>query len=75
MEDSVFVVGVLKEAGKVTAVSGQNSRTFDAPAGASAWKVAMCVGRQSFRLERSGQVVFSESSLRDVMDVCPCVYK
>jgi hypothetical protein len=72
MEDSVFVVALLKKAGKVTAVSGQNSRTFDAPVGASAWKVAMGVGKQSFRLERGGQVVFSETSLRDVMDVCPC---
>jgi hypothetical protein len=75
MEDYVFVVASLKEAGKVTAVSGQNSRTFDAPAGASAWKVAIGVGRQAFQLERGGQVVSSESSLQDVMDICPCGFR
>ncbi|KAF2473010.1 uncharacterized protein BDR25DRAFT_283669 [Lindgomyces ingoldianus] len=72
MEDAVFVVALLTEDGKVTAVSGKNSKTFDAPAGASAWKVDMGVGPQSFSLERGGQTVMSETSLREVKDQCPC---
>jgi hypothetical protein len=72
LQDAVFVVALLKEAGKVTAISGGNSKTFDAPAGASAWQVDMAVGAQSFSLERDGKVVMSEVSLRDVMNTCPC---
>ncbi|KAF2787918.1 glycoside hydrolase family 71 protein, partial [Melanomma pulvis-pyrius CBS 109.77] len=72
LQDAVFVVALLKEAGKVTAISGANSKTFDAPAGASAWQVDMSVGAQKFSLERDGKEVMSEVSLRDVMDTCPC---
>jgi len=39
LEDAVFVVALLKDAGSVTAVSGSNSKTFDAPAGASVGKL------------------------------------
>ncbi|KAF2742092.1 glycoside hydrolase family 71 protein [Sporormia fimetaria CBS 119925] len=72
LEDAVFVVAMLKQAGRVTATSGSNSRGFDAPAGISAWKVPMGVGKQTFKLERSGQQVLSVTSLRDVSNTCPC---
>ncbi|KAF2194284.1 glycoside hydrolase family 71 protein [Zopfia rhizophila CBS 207.26] len=71
-EDSVFVVALLKEDGKVTATSGSNTKSFDAKAGASAWKVDMAVGKQSFKLGRGGKEVISAISLRDVSDKCPC---
>ncbi|KAF2004700.1 glycoside hydrolase family 71 protein [Amniculicola lignicola CBS 123094] len=72
MEDAVFVVALLKEEGKVTVTSGTNTKTFDAPKGASAHKIDMGVGAQRFSLTRGGKTVMSESSLRDVMDTCPC---
>jgi hypothetical protein len=72
LEDAVFVVALLKEDGKVTASSGKNSQSFNAPAGISAWKVEMGTGKQTFSLERGGQDVMSETSLRDVSDTCPC---
>ena len=72
MEDSVFVVSLLKEAGTVTASSGNNTKSFEAPAGASAWKLDMGKGQQKFGLERAGQEVLSETSLREISDVCPC---
>ncbi|KAF2736730.1 putative alpha-1,3-glucanase/mutanase [Polyplosphaeria fusca] len=72
LQDAVFVVALLKEAGRVTAKSGTNSKTFDAPAGASIWQIDMGVGAQEFGLERANGTVMSETSLRDVMDTCPC---
>lgn len=72
MEDSVFVVSLLKTAGSVTATSGSNTQTFDAPAGAAAFSVKMGVGAQTFSLSRDGTEVMKETSLRDVMDTCPC---
>ncbi|KAF2205757.1 glycoside hydrolase family 71 protein [Delitschia confertaspora ATCC 74209] len=72
MEDSVFVVALLKSAGTVTVSSGSNTASFNAPAGASSWKVNMGVGQQKFSLVRGGQTVLSDTSLRDISDVCPC---
>ena len=72
MEDAVFVVALLKEAGQVTVNSGSNSKTFDAPAGASAYTVDIGVGVQKFGLVRGGQQVLSATSLRNIVDTCPC---
>lgn len=72
LEDEVFVVALLKEAAKIRVVSGGNEKMFDAPAGASAWSTDMGVGQQKFSLERGEQEVLSETSLRDIVDVCPC---
>jgi hypothetical protein len=72
LEDALFVVALLTEAGKVSVSSGSNSQTFEAPAGASAWSVEMGVGQQKFSLEKGGQTVLSATSLKDVVDVCPC---
>ncbi|KAH7128222.1 alpha-1,3-glucanase/mutanase [Dendryphion nanum] len=72
MSDAVFVVALLKEGGKVTVGSGKNTKTFEAPAGASAWQVEMGVGKQTFVLQRGGKQILGETSLRDVTDTCPC---
>jgi len=71
-EDSVFVVSLLKEAGTVSVSSGDNTKSFEAPAGASAWKLDMGVGKQKFELNRGGQAVLEATSLRDISGDCPC---
>ncbi|KAL4900408.1 glycosyl hydrolase family 71-domain-containing protein [Aspergillus multicolor] len=72
MEDAVFVVTTLTEPATVTVNSGGNVEVFDAPAGASAFKVPMGVGSQAFSLSRNGQVFQSDISLLPIIDGCPC---
>jgi hypothetical protein len=72
MQDSVFVVTMLTEAGELTVTSGDNTQTMDAAAGANAFAVDMGLGKQSFSLSRGGSEVFSGDSLMDITDVCPC---
>ena len=70
--DAVFVVALLAKPGSIVINSGSNSKSFDAPAGASSWSIAMGVGKQAFALERDGQNVLSGSSLKDVSNQCIC---
>ncbi|KAK3349500.1 glycoside hydrolase family 71 protein [Lasiosphaeria hispida] len=73
VEDVVFVVSLLKTAGQVTVISGSKSPvTYNAPAGAYAYKVPMGVGKQAFYISRGGSTVVSGTSLRDVTNTCPC---
>jgi hypothetical protein len=72
MTDEVFVVALLKTAGTVTVTSGSNSKTFEAPVGASLFKVTMGVGAQKFSLKHGATEVFSATSERDIVDTCPC---
>ena len=73
MEDSVFVVALLKSPGVVTIASGSNKpQSFNAPAGASSWQVGMGTGKQSFSLTRNGQTVLGGDSLRDIASDCVC---
>ena len=73
MEDSVFVVALLKSPGTITVTSGGNKpQPFNAPAGASSWQVGMGIGKQSFSLTRNGQTVLSGESLKDIMSDCVC---
>lgn len=72
MRDAVFVVSLLTSSGTVTVTSGQNSQTFDAPAGASAFQVRMETGKQTFSLRRNSQVVMSSTSLKDISETCIC---
>ena len=72
MEDSVFVVALLKSAGTVYVQSGGNEQTFPANAGANAFQVPMGTGRQSFSLTRNGQVILDGDSLKDVSSDCIC---
>jgi hypothetical protein len=70
--DEVFVVALLKTAGTVTVTSGSNTKSFEAPAGASLLKVPMSVGTQRFSLKHGGTEAFSAISERDIVDTCPC---
>jgi len=72
VEDSVFVIALLKSAGTVSVTSGGNSQTFNANAGANAFQVPMGTGKQSFSLTRSGQTVLSGDSLKDISSDCIC---
>ncbi|KAH8759912.1 putative alpha 1,3-glucanase, GH71 family [Diaporthe sp. PMI_573] len=72
LADAVFVVSMLKTAGTVRVVSGNNSQSFNAPAGISAYQLDMQIGKQQFSLERNGQTVMSSVSLKDISNVCPC---
>ncbi|ESZ91880.1 putative alpha-1,3-glucanase/mutanase [Sclerotinia borealis F-4128] len=72
MQDSVFVVAMLKAPGIVTVMSGNNVQQFNAPAGASAYQVDMQVGKQQFFLQRGTQILLQAVSLHDVADVCIC---
>ena len=71
-QDSVFLVSLLTAPGTVAVSSGANSKTFDAPAGASVFEVSMAVGKQTFELTRDSKTVLSGTSLKDVSDVCIC---
>lgn len=72
MQDAVFIVALLTSAGKVTVTSGSNTQVFNAAAGASAFQVPMAVGSQKFTLTRNGTTILSDTSLRDISNVCPC---
>ena len=52
--------------------SGDQSQSFQAPAGASAYSVPMGVGQQSFSVTRNGQTVLSGTSLKNIVDTCIC---
>ncbi|KAJ4364473.1 hypothetical protein N0V83_009067 [Neocucurbitaria cava] len=72
MTDEVFVVALLQTAGTVVATSGTNTQEFDAPAGASLYKLPLAVGTQKFTLKRGTTEVMSDTSLRDIVDTCAC---
>ncbi|KAH8750767.1 alpha-1,3-glucanase [Diaporthe sp. PMI_573] len=72
MQDSVFVVSLLKSAGSIDVTSGNNTKTFNAPAGASSFKLDMGIGQQKFSLTRDSKQVFSGTSRRNITDTCPC---
>lgn len=72
MQDSVFLVSLLKSPGSIEVTSGKNTQRFEAPAGASSFKLDMGVGQQKFSLTRNSQQVFSGISRRDITDACPC---
>ncbi|TGJ66007.1 hypothetical protein EYR41_009936 [Orbilia oligospora] len=72
MEDSVFVVSLLKSPATLIINSGNNQKVFNAPAGTSSYTVPMGVGAQSFLLARNNQVVFAGTSSKDIIDTCVC---
>lgn len=72
MDDVVYVVTLLKEAGQITIRSGGNTRTQSVPAGAKILTVPAGVGEQTFQLTRGSQVVLQGKSLMDISNVCPC---
>lgn len=72
MEDSVFVVSLLTSPATVKVTSGENSKSFEAPAGAASFKVDMGAGKQQFSVVRDGQEVLSGTSRKDIIDGCVC---
>ncbi|OJJ35577.1 hypothetical protein ASPWEDRAFT_109940 [Aspergillus wentii DTO 134E9] len=72
MKDEVFVVSLLNSSATVQVSSGDKTRKFHAPAGAKAFSLPMGVGKQKFSLIRNGKPVISDTSLKDVVDTCPC---
>lgn len=72
MSDEVFVVSLLKSPARVTVQSGDQSAIFDAPAGISAHRAPMGVGKQQFAVSRNGQEILAGTSLKDVVDSCIC---
>ncbi|KAK5942999.1 hypothetical protein PMZ80_004004 [Knufia obscura] len=68
--DDVFVVALLTSPGTVTISSGDNSKSFDVPAGATLLRVAMGIGSQKFSLGRGGQSVLSGTSAKDILNSC-----
>lgn len=72
LEDEVFVVSLLTSAATVEVQSGNNTQTFSAEAGASAFAVSMGVGKQAFSVTRNGQSILSGTSLKDIVDTCIC---
>lgn len=74
VSDSVFVVALLKSAGTLQVTSGPNTQTFNAPAGASNFSIAMGTGQQKFALTRNGAAVsgMSGTSLKDIINGCVC---
>lgn len=72
MKDEVFVVSLLKSAALIQVQSGDQSRSIQAPAGVSAHRVPMGVGKQKFAVTRDGKVVLAGISLKDISDSCMC---
>ncbi|KAL1966632.1 hypothetical protein VTN77DRAFT_4043 [Rasamsonia byssochlamydoides] len=72
MADEVFVVSLLTQPATIEATSGNQSKTFSAQAGASAFSLPMGIGKQSFSVTRNGQTVLSGTSLKDIVDTCIC---
>ncbi|KAF4871697.1 Mutanase [Colletotrichum siamense] len=72
MQDKVFVVTLLKEAGSVSINVGGTSVTVQAPAGAAKFSVDMKPGAISFSLARGGSTVLSGTAGMQILDHCPC---
>ncbi|KAB8071248.1 glycosyl hydrolase family 71-domain-containing protein [Aspergillus leporis] len=72
MEDSVFVVSLLKSPAKIQVASGNNQQTFEAKAGAQSFKIPMGIGKQSFSVVRDGKMILSGTSPKEIIDGCVC---
>lgn len=72
MEDKVFVVTLLKEAGSLLMSAGGKTQTVDAPAGAAKFSIDMAPGQVSFKLTRGGSSVLGGKAGMEVLDHCPC---
>lgn len=72
MQDSVFVVTLLKTPASVEVNSGGSVYQYDAPAGAHAQAIPMNVGVQAFSMSRNGKTVQSGVSLKPIINGCVC---
>jgi hypothetical protein len=72
MEDSIFVVTMLKSPAKLSVTSGNNSQDFEAMSGINAFSIPMGVGPQKFEASREAKVFLSGTSMKDIVDTCVC---
>jgi len=75
MQDSIFIVSLLKTPGTISVTSGTGTPiNYSAPAGAFSSSVPMNLGSQSFSLLRNGQPVsnMTDTSLKQITDACNC---
>ena len=71
VEDSVFVIAMLTQPGKVVITSGSNQpHEVDLPAGVTTISAPMGVGAQAFKLERSGATVVSGTAGLQISNSC-----
>ncbi|KAJ8118433.1 hypothetical protein OPT61_g577 [Boeremia exigua] len=70
LQDSVFVVALLKSAGDITVTSGGITKKLNAPAGASAHQIDMGIGKQTFSLARDGVEVASGTGALEISNNC-----
>ncbi|CAG8428415.1 unnamed protein product [Penicillium salamii] len=72
MEDSIFVVSLLKSAAGLNVQSGNKSQEIQVSAGINAYSVPMGVGEQKFTLTRGGKLILSGTSLKEISENCVC---
>ena len=73
LNDNIFVVALLTEAGTVTVTSADNEPvSFQAQQGQNAFEIPFAAGTQKFELTRNGNTVLSGTSLKSIDTVCTC---
>ncbi|KAJ5742636.1 CAZyme family GH71 [Penicillium nucicola] len=72
MQDSVFVVSLLRSPALVQINSGGRAYHYNAPAGSFARAVSMYTGEQSFSVYRNGQAILEGTSLKPIINGCVC---
>lgn len=73
LNDNIFVVALLTEAGTVTVTSGDNEPvTLEAQQGQNSFTIPFTAGSQKFELTRNGNTILSGTSLKSIDTVCTC---
>jgi hypothetical protein len=66
LQDSVYVMCLLKAPAKLTIHSGETAQTFDVAVGAHQVEMPFALGKQRFVLERDGQVVLDHTGEHEI---------
>ncbi|CAG8096284.1 unnamed protein product [Penicillium olsonii] len=72
VQDSVFVVSLLRSPATIQIKSGGRLHRYDAPAGAFPQEMRMVPGEQSFLVSRGGKIILSGASSKSVLENCIC---
>lgn len=72
MRDSIYVVSLLQAPALVQVSTGGTVYEYNSPAGAFAQEIPMDVGVQVFSVSRSGQIILSGTSLKQIINGCVC---
>ncbi|CAG9942871.1 unnamed protein product [Clonostachys rosea f. rosea IK726] len=72
MEDKVFIVTLLTEAGRLEVTAGGKTESFEAPKGPAKFSVDMAAGAVTFRLYNGDKVVLEGDAGMQILDYCPC---